>query len=93
MKVGQFQKQPSEKLSKTITYEDDLDVDDYLETVDFCGATPAGMTVTAGLADTTRVRIWFEGGTDKVDYKVTVRVTTHGGEKFEDEITCKVREV
>ncbi len=93
MKVGQFLKQPSERLSKTITYEDDLDVGDYLETVDSVVASPAGLAVNAGLGDSMRARIWFEGGTHNVDYKVTIKVTTHGGERFEDEIICKVREV
>ena len=70
-----------------------LDVADYLETVESCTASPAGLGVNAGLADTSRVRVWHEGGTHGADYKVTVVVTTHNGERFEDEIICKVREV
>lgn len=93
MKVGSFTKQPGERISNSITYEDSLDVGDYLETVESCAASPAGLSVNAGLADTSRVRVWHEGGTAGVDYKVTVVVTTHNGERFEDEIICKVREV
>lgn len=93
MKVGTFTKQPGERLSKSITYEDALDVGDYLETVVSCVAAPSGLSVNAGLSDDKRVRIWFEGGVDKVKYTVTVTVTTHQGERFEDEIVCDVREV
>lgn len=94
VKVGTFSKQPGERLSKSILYEDALDEGDYLETVDACVATPEGtLGAVAGLSSANRVRVWFEGGTDKTDYVVTVTVTTHGGERFEDEIVCKVREV
>lgn len=93
MKVGTFPKQPGERLSNSISYEDALDVDDYLDTVVSCVSSPAGLSVNAGLADNKRARIWYEGGTHGVDYTVTVTVTTHGGERFEDEVICKVREV
>lgn len=94
VKVGTFSKQPGERLSNSILYTDALDVGDYIETVDSCVATPSGgLTVTAGLSSNDRIRIWYEGGADKADYVVTVTVTTHGGERFEDEVVCKVREV
>lgn len=93
VKVGTFTKQPGERLSNSILYEDALDVDDYLETVDSCVSIPSGLTVNAGLSSSNRVRVWYEGGVDKIDYTVTVTVTTHSGERFEDEIICKVREV
>lgn len=93
MKLGQFTKQPGERISNSITYIDALDVADYIETIVSCTSTPAGLAATAGLADNERVRIWYDGGTSGVDYKVTVVVTTHNGERFEDEIVCKVREV
>ena len=93
MKVGTFTKQPSERISNSILYEDALDVGDYLETIVSCAALPAGLTVTAGLASDKRVRIWHEGGTDGVSYTVTVVVTTNTGERFEDEVVCKVKEI
>lgn len=93
MKVGTFAKQPSEKISNSILYEDSLDEGDYLETVVSCVATPVGLNVLAGLSSSNRVRVWYEGGTDGVTYKVTVTVTTHQGERLEDEITCKVKEI
>lgn len=93
VKVGTFTKQPGERLSNSILYKDALDVDDYLKTVDSCVSTPGGLAVNAGLSSVDRVRVWYEGGSDKVDYTVTVTVTTHSGERFEDEVICKVREV
>lgn len=93
VKVGTFEKQPGERISNSIIYDDALDVGDYLETIVSCTASPAGLTVNAGLASDNRVRVWHEGGDDRVTYTVTVVVTTHTGERFEDEIICKVREV
>lgn len=93
MKVGTFTKQPGERISKSIVYTDALDEGDYIETVESCSASPAGITVNAGLSDNERVRVWFDDGVDKTKYTVTVVVTTHQGERFEDEIVCDVREV
>ena len=43
MKVGTFTKQPGERISKSIVYEDALDEGDYIETVVSCVASPAGI--------------------------------------------------
>lgn len=93
MKLGSFTKQPGERISNSVAYDDALDVGDYLETVESCTAFPSGLAVTAGLGDSKRARIWYENGAHGIDYKVTIIVTTHNGERFEDEIVCKVREV
>lgn len=93
MKVGTFTKQPSERISKSIVYADALDEGDYIETVESCVSSPVGLTVNAGLSSNERVRVWFDDGVDKTKYTVTVLVTTHQGERFEDEIVCDVREV
>lgn len=93
MKVGSFTKQPGEKISNSILYTDALDVADYLDTVVSCVAAPVGLTVLAALSSNDRVRVWYEGGIDGVTYKVTLTVTTNQGERFEDEITCKVKEI
>ena len=93
MKVGTFTKQPGEKISKSVLYTEALDDGDYIETVVSYVASPVGLTILAGLSSNDRVRVWFEGGTDGVTYKVTLKVSTHQGEVFEDEITCKVKEI
>lgn len=93
MKLGTFPKQPSERLSKSILYVDALDDGDEIAVVMSCTAEPAGLTVVPALVDANRVRLWVSAGADGVAYKITVRVQTAGGEIFEDELTCRVREV
>lgn len=93
MKVGSFSKQPGERISNSIAYDDALDEGDEVSSVLSCAAEPAGLTVTPVLASESRVRIWSEGGSDGTTYKITVTVLTAGGEIFEDELTCKVRSI
>jgi hypothetical protein len=93
MKIGAFNKQPAERLSHTIVYSSALDTADSISLIASCVAEPAGLTVTAGLAASDRVRVWTEGGTDGVTYKITVTIETAGGEVLQDELTCKVREL
>lgn len=93
MKLGTFPKQPSERLSKSIVYGDALDDGDEIATVMSCVVDPAGLTVVPTLVDGNRVRLWTSAGADGVAYKITVTVQTAGGEIFEDELTCRVREV
>lgn len=93
MKLGTFPKQPSERLSKSILYGDALDDGDEIATVMSCVVDPAGLTVVPTLVGGNRVRLWASAGTDGVAYKITVKVQTSGGEIFEDELTCRVREV
>jgi len=93
MKLATFTKQPAERLSKSITYAEALDALDEVTTVESCIAEPAGLTVTPVLVSGQRVRIWIQGGEDMVAYKITLTVSTAGGEIFQDELICKVREV
>lgn len=53
---------------------------------------PAGLTVTAAVADPNTAKVWIGGGTDKVRYIVTVVVTTTGGRIKEDEIEVEIEE-
>lgn len=93
MKVGTFNKQPGERISNSILYTDALDVGDEVSTVHSCIAWPEGLRVSPMLVSGDRVRIWAEGGESGISYKITVTVETAGGEIFEDELTCRVREV
>jgi hypothetical protein len=94
MKVGSFEKQPGERISVSIGYAYALDDGDEVSLVNSCVVSPDGeMTASAVLAATDRVRVWVEGGLDRVAYTVTVTVTTAGGERLEDELTCKVKEI
>lgn len=93
MKLGNFTKQPSEKIFNSVTYDDALDDGDKVSTVVSCVAEPEGLEVTPSLVSDSRVRLLYSGGTDGVTYKVTLKVETAGGEAFEDEIICKVKAI
>lgn len=94
MNLGVFTKQPGEKISVSIDYSSALDDGDSVSRVESCTVEP-GLELDASpvLVDADRVRIWVDGGTDGIRYKITTVVTTAGGERFEDELFCKVREV
>lgn len=94
MKLGAMPKQPGERLSFSIQYRDSLDEGDEIQQIDSCVVEPAGeMTATPVLVSETRARVWVEGGVDGASYKVTTTVTTAGGERLQDEVTIKVKEV
>lgn len=93
MKLGTFQKQPGERISNSILYADALDDGDTLEQILSCTATPSDLSVSPVLVSDDRIRIWAEGGSDGSTYKITVRVSTAGGEILEDELFCKVKEI
>ena len=97
--MDKFRKQPSEVLDYTVDCSPWL-----LE-----GDTVAGAVVTREVYSgdettptlvidstdltATAVNAWLSGGTDRVDYKVTVRVTTTAGRVKETEFRIQCREV
>ncbi|GAD62021.1 phage fiber-tail adaptor protein [Aquipseudomonas alcaligenes] len=93
MKLGTFPKQPAERLSKSIIYSDALDDGDEIASVMSCTVDQPGLLVVPTLVDGSRVRLWVSEGFDGAAYKITVKVQTAGGEIFEDELTCRVRDV
>lgn len=93
MKLGTFQKQPRERRSYSITYEDALNPGDNLSTVQLLGVTPVGLTVDVPVIVDPRVKLWAEGGTSGTAYTVAILVTTEDGTSFEDEVTIKVKEI
>lgn len=93
MKVGSLEKQPSEIRTISIMYDEALDVDDEISVIDSYSVEPIGLDVTPVLVDVRRVRLFIGGGSDGVKYKVTVIVTTNGGERHEDEVIVKVKEI
>ena len=93
MKLGTFTKQPGERLSKSIRYDDALDEGDEISAVMSCTTSPVGLSVVPTLVSGERVRLWVEKGADGTAYKIEVQVQTAGGEIFEDELVCRVREV
>jgi hypothetical protein len=101
VKIGTFKKQPRERISVLVNYEEALDPDDTLARVfpaevrldapfstGLCtlGATPLLMSETSS-------RVWILGGDDGARYKVTLRVKTRRGELLEDELRVRVKEI
>lgn len=90
--LGIFDKQPDERESYSITYEDDLTDGDNVESA-VITSSPAGLTISAPAIADPRVRFWISGGVDKTSYKVTVKTTTADGRVLEDEVKIKVKDV
>lgn len=93
MRLGTFEKQPRERISKSVFYTDALDVGDSIATVDSVTVEPVGeLEATPVLVSDDRVRIWTQNGLDGSTYKVTITVTTAFGEILEDELIVRVKE-
>ncbi|TYK70277.1 hypothetical protein FSY45_24750 [Comamonas sp. Z1] len=94
MKLGQVEQQPQERRSYSIQYQEALHDGDSLESASAI-AEPAGLVVehVSIFDEETRVRFWVRGGVSGVTYKVTVTVETRDGERLQDEIVVKVKEV
>lgn len=94
MKVGTITKQPGERVSVSIYYTEGLDQGDELSAIESCAVFPEGeLSATPILPSTDRVRIWLDQGMDGVTYKITITVSTGGGERLEDEVLCRVKEI
>ena len=92
MKLGTKIKQPGERRSYTINYEDAITSDDTILTAVLKSTPPVELVVDQITVISPRVRFFVAGGTDGVNYKLTFTVTTNDGLTFEDEVTIKVKE-
>lgn len=99
-KLGKVTKQPREIKPYTINFTQALPPGDNLQ--DLAGnitfeVSPAGPTPVQVdryyLASGARLRFWVSGGQDQKDYTITALVITADGQKLENEIVVKVREV
>lgn len=100
-----FPKQPGERLAYDIDLTDWfqglIDVDEIdSATLDVVSATVGSvLSLTASLnsiflgTPPTIVKVWVEGGTDGVDYQLTVRATTTQGRIKEVDFRVRVREI
>lgn len=93
MKLGTFQKQPRERRSYSITYEDALAPGDNLRKVEVLSVTPADLIVDQVTLLDPRVKLFADAGTDGTTYRIELLVTTEDGQTFEDEFTIKVKEI
>lgn len=92
MKFKADNKQPAERLSYTISYEDCLTVGDNIQNAT-ASVDQAGLTIdNVGVYDP-RVKFWASGGVDGASYKVTVTAYSADGRIFQDEVVIKVKEI
>lgn len=92
MRLGTFEKQPGERRSYTITYEDVLHAGDNLKSVTLKSVVPEGLVVDQVTNLDPRLRFYADEGVDKTNYKLTFVILTEDGERFEDEVVIKVKE-
>lgn len=84
-----FQKQPSEVLDYDISLEDWLDGDE----INSCTVTvPDGISYDGKRLFSERVKMWFSGGEDGKQYKITALIETEMGRTKEVDFRIKVRE-
>jgi hypothetical protein len=92
MNLGTVEKQPVERQSYTINYEQALtDGDNVISAT--TSVAPSGLTVESPSVYDPRVKFWVSGGLSGITYKVQVTTTTEDGRVFQDELYFKVREI
>lgn len=94
MILGNYTKQPSDRLDYDVDYEEWLTSGDSLisatATVDL--VETSGLTIDAPMISGTRVKLWANDGVSGHSYKVTVTTTTDQGRVKQDEVRIKVKD-
>lgn len=93
MLIAKITKQPRDVRDYDLDFGSDecgFPATDVISTVQ-CSVAPAGLTITYAYSGLI-VKIWAQGGTDKVNYKVTVLATTNSGRAKEVELIFKVKD-
>jgi hypothetical protein len=93
--LGTFTKQPADKQDYDISFADwlaalgdtGLSHTSSITGNDSAATLSPASSLTAGV-----VKVWVSGGTDAVDYKVSVNLTTSAGRVKQVEIKIKVKE-
>lgn len=90
--LGRFTKQPAEKESYSIEFEDDLTGTDSIATA-VSTVSPEGLTLVSTLVIGTRVKVLVSGGAASgTRHKVTVTATTDDGRTLQDEFIVVIKE-
>lgn len=92
MNLGTVDKQPAERQSYTVNYQDALTEGDNVVSATVTVA-PSGLTVDTIAVYDPRVRFFVAGGLSGITYKIQVTTTTEEMRVFQDEIYFKVREI
>ena len=90
--LGRFTKQPAEKESYSIEFEDDLVDADAIASATAV-VEPVGLTISSTLVIGTRVKIFVaDGGPVGTRHKITVTATTDDGRVLQDEFYVVIKE-
>lgn len=92
MNLGNFTKQPVEVKDYDIDYSEWLTAGDNVQSAAVVVA-PAGLVVESVFVNDPRVKIWVSGGTDTLQYKLTVTMTSADGRVKQDEFKIRVKDV
>ncbi len=91
--IGGALQQPHENLDYDIRYEEFLNENDTISTVDAVVIPDSDLQATAQIADPDRVKVWVNGGTSGNTYKVEVTIETMGGRRKQDEFEVYIEEI
>lgn len=91
MNLGTFQKQPAELIDYDVDYSEWLTTGDNVQSADV-SVLPSGLVIESTFINDPRIKIWISGGTDKVNYKITVTMTTADGRIKQDEFKINVKD-
>jgi len=90
MIIGSITQQPNEKMDYDIDFSEWMPAGDVI-TLAAVSVLPAGLTASYAI-QSPAVKVWLDGGTAGVTYKVTVLATTNDGRKKEVELKVKVKD-
>ena len=91
--VGTFTQQPNDVLDYDVNFTDFLSEGDLIVDAAVTVA-PLGLTVAVPVVIDSgrRVKLWVQGGSSGVTYKIDLRVTTDLGRVKEDEVRMRIKE-
>ena len=96
MHLGTIKQQPRERQNYFIRYEEYLQTNETISSVTYFLSGDDDALVIQGPTirpDATSLEFWVSEGTDYARYLLEVKVTTSFGNRKEDEITIRVREI
>jgi hypothetical protein len=89
--LNTYTKQPNDVLDYDIEYADFLSEGDSLASA-IATVSPSGLIVHTPLVVGTTIKLWVEGGTSGVKYKITVKTVTTLSRTKEDELIFRVKD-
>lgn len=90
--LGRFTKQPAEKESYSIEFEDDLVDNDAIASA-VATVSPEGLDIVSALAIGTRVKVFVSGGgVVGTKHKITVTADTDDGRTLQDEFFVTIKD-